>query len=84
MVAFAEVAGLDQAFFYQGLQAVIHLAQAHAHLPGQLALADIRVGFQLFEYVVAGVFAWHGALHVLVISDCSTDEHAKACYTYLQ
>ena len=39
VVAVFEVARLQPALFHQALEAVVGLAQADAHFPGQLALA---------------------------------------------
>ena len=40
-LAVAEVARLDPAFFAEGADAVIDLAQAHAHFTGELALGEL-------------------------------------------
>src|SRR5690606_12429994 len=47
----AEVLHLDQALVQQRLQAVVRLAQAHAHRVGQFALAGARVGFERAQHV---------------------------------
>lgn len=60
VLVFVEVAELDQAFFNQGAQAVVGLAQADAHLLGQLALAEAGVGLQVLEHLQAPGF-WRGA-----------------------
>ncbi len=57
--AFTEIFGFDQALFDQSLQAVVHLAQADTQCAGELTLADIRVGLQCLEYLVAGVVGEH-------------------------
>ena len=44
--AFAEVAGFYPASFYQGLEAIVCLAQADAELAREGALAQVWVGFQ--------------------------------------
>ena len=56
VLVFAEVAELDQAFFDQGAQAVVGLAQADAHLPSELALAEAGVGLQVPEHLQAPGF----------------------------
>lgn len=52
--AAAEVAGLDPAFFDQGLEAVVDLAQADAGLFGQFALGDFRVGLDQAQEAEVG------------------------------
>lgn len=72
VLVFAEVAQLDQALFDQGAQAVVGLAQAHAHLPGQLALAEAGVGLQVLERLQAPGF-WRDAglgVHICWV-DCT-------------
>jgi hypothetical protein len=54
-LALAEVFGFDQAFFDQGLQAEVDLAQTDAQFLSQLALADVWIVLQFFEDLVAGV-----------------------------
>jgi len=52
-LALAEVFGFDQAFFDQGLQAEVDLAQTDAQFLSQLALADVWIVLQFFEDLVA-------------------------------
>ena len=51
--AVAEVLRFYQALFYQRLDAKVHPPEADAQLPGQFALADLRIGFQAFQDLVA-------------------------------
>jgi hypothetical protein len=51
IIAVLEVIGLDQTPFHQGLQAVIHPAQAYAELARQLALADLGLLVQQAQYL---------------------------------
>ena len=78
-LAFAEVFGFDQAFFDQGLQAEVDLAQTQAQLFGQLALADVRIVLKAFENLVAGVVGQHVLILVgrtfLLGELCSMAEH---------
>lgn len=52
-----EVVHFHPAPLYQGLQAVVHLAQAHAHLARQLALADVGCLLEYFQNFVVGIFS---------------------------
>ncbi len=51
--AVAEVVGFHQAFLNQCLDAIVHPPKADAQIPGQFALADLRIGFQTFQNFVA-------------------------------
>jgi hypothetical protein len=61
----AEIPGLDQTLFDQGLQAVIDLAQADTEPLRQGPLADPGIFFQYFQYVVSQLIGRHGIVHSL-------------------
>ena len=79
VLAVVEIAGFDQAFFDQGLQAEVDLAETHAQLFGQLALADVRIVLNAFKNLVAGVVGQHVLILVgrtfLLGELCSMAEH---------
>ena len=56
VVAVAEVARLDPAFFDEGVDAVVDLAQAHAHFAGEFALGELGARFEQAQEAVVGFF----------------------------
>ena len=63
VVAFPEVARLHPAFFDEGVDAVVDLAQAHAHFAGEFALGELRARVGQAQEAVVGFF--HIVLFVL-------------------
>ena len=55
VVAVAEVARLHPAFFDEGVDAVVDLAQAHAHFAGEFALGELGARVEQAQEVVVGV-----------------------------
>ena len=56
----SEIGRLDQPFVHQRPEAIVGLAQGEAHLACEVALGELRVGFQGFEEVVVGWVVYCG------------------------
>ena len=72
--AVAEIVGFHQTFFNQRLNAIVHPPEADAQIPGQFALADLRIGLQafqdlsLYEGIIPALESAHALAHVTKIA----------------